>query len=358
MSGYGADGFGSRRDRDADRYAGRPQSRKHDGSSARGSGEPVDGPDDTRSRGDLPRADRAARRQRDYGDGQRRTGSDDGGDKRRSGREQGGRPDARRRGQPHGAPRRGPARGDGRDRRDGRGGRNARSDDHRGARLEGPAIPDEITADELDASVRRDLHTLDRANAELVARHLVMAGRLVDDDPVVALEHARAARERAGRIAVVREAVGISAYHAGEWAEALSELRAARRMGGGPGLIAVMADCERGLGRPQKALELGRSDEARGLDADQARELRIVLAGARLDLGQPDAAVVTLQTDDLKTARPGPEHARLFYVYAEALLAADRRRDALEWFFKSASADTEGITDAEDRVAELADQDD
>src|SRR5699024_6639490 len=298
------------------------------------------------------RDDRRERRDNGSADRDRRGGPRNarGGQDRRGGGARGGRPGPRGRDQRRGAPQ-----GGGRPRQ---GARPSRPDDHRGARLEGPAIPEEITADELDMSVRRDLHTLDRANAELVARHLVMAGRLVDEDPVEALLHARAARERAGRIAVVREAVGISAYHAGEWAEALSELRAARRMGGGPGMVAVMADCERGLGRPEKALELGRSDEARSLDEDQARELRIVLAGARLDLGQPDAAVVTLQTDDLKTSRPGPDHARLFYVYAEALLAADRRRDALEWFFKAASADTEGMTDAEDRVAELADQDD
>ncbi len=215
-------------------------------------------------------------------------------------------------------------------------------------------MPDSVTADELDTAVRRDLRTLDRANAESVARHLVMAGRLVDEDPETALTHARAARERAGRIAAVREAVGISAYHAGEWAEALSELRAARRMGGGPGMLAVMADCERGLGRPERAVELARSDEARALAGDDAIELKIVVAGARMDMGRPDAAVVTLQGGDLDPAKTGSAYARLFYVYADALLKSDRRREALEWFLNSAAADEEGETDAEERVSELS----
>ncbi|MDN5760523.1 MAG: hypothetical protein L0H59_18715 [Tomitella sp.] len=228
------------------------------------------------------------------------------------------------------------------------------SGQRRGGRADEPAIPETVTADELDKTVRRDLQSLDRKNAESVARHLVMAGTLVDSDPEAALAHARAARERAGRIAAVREAVGISAYHAGEWAESLSELRAARRMAGGPGLVAVMADCERGLGRPERAIELGRSDEARALTGDQAIELRIVVAGARMDLGKPDAAVVSLQGEDLDPSQTGSTHARLFYAYADALLAADRPREACEWFLNSASADVDGETDAEDRVAELS----
>ncbi len=206
---------------------------------------------------------------------------------------------------------------------------------------------------DLDGAVRRDLLSLDKRNAEAVARHLVMASRLLEDDPRAALAHARAARGRAGRIAVVRETAGVVAYHAGEWAEALSELRAARRMSGGAGLLAVMADAERGLGRPERAIELGRSDEAAALTGDDASELRIVVAGARMDLGQYDQAVVTLQTPDLDPERTGTPAARLFYAYADALAAAGRTADALTWFLNSAAADVENDTDAEERVAEL-----
>ncbi|MGN5240375.1 MULTISPECIES: tetratricopeptide repeat protein [unclassified Rhodococcus (in: high G+C Gram-positive bacteria)] len=223
----------------------------------------------------------------------------------------------------------------------------------REARPDEPDLPDDIEASELDPTIRRDLLSLDKANANAVARHLVMAGRLIDDDPRTALSHARAARQRAGRIAVVREAAGITAYHAGEWAEALSELRAARRMSGGTGLLAVMADCERGLGRPEKAVELGRSEDARKLTGEEASELRIVVAGARMDLGQIDQAVVTLQTPDLDPERVGTPAARLFYAYADALVAAGRTDEGLQWFLHSAAADLEGVTDAEDRVEEL-----
>nr|WP_081830653.1 hypothetical protein [Rhodococcus sp. UNC363MFTsu5.1] len=226
--------------------------------------------------------------------------------------------------------------------------------ERRAPRPEEPDLPEDVQAGELDPAVRRDLLSLDKSNANAVARHLVMASKLIDDDPRLALAHARAARQRAGRVAVVRETAGITAYHAGEWAEALSELRAARRMAGGPGLLAVMADCERGLGRPERAIELGRSDEARTLSGDEATELRIVVAGARMDLGQFDQAVVTLQTPELDAAKEGPTAARLFYAYADALVAAGRVEDGLKWFLNSAAADHDGDTDAEDRVAELS----
>jgi tetratricopeptide (TPR) repeat protein len=216
-----------------------------------------------------------------------------------------------------------------------------------------PALTDDITAAGLDADVRRDLRGLQRDTADAVARHLVAAGQLVDEDPQLALEHARFARAKASRIAVVREAAGIAAYHAGEWAEALGELRAARRMGGGPGHLAVMADIERALGRPERALELSRGPEVRELDRAESIELAIVAAGARRDLGELDAAVVSLQIPELDPARREPWSARLFYAYADNLLAAGREADALQWFVHAADVDGDGETDAAQRIAEL-----
>ena len=209
-----------------------------------------------------------------------------------------------------------------------------------------PPLPDDVTAAELDAEVRRDLRGLQKETAETVARHLVAAGSLVDDDPDGALAHARYARYRASRIASVREAAGIAAYHAGEWTEALGELRAARRMGGGPGHLAVMADIERALGRPERAVDLARSPESRELSRAEAIELAIVAAGARRDLGELDAAVVGLQLPELDPARREPWSARLFYAYADNLAAAGREPEAVQWFVHAADVDDAGETDA------------
>ncbi|ODR03474.1 hypothetical protein BHQ20_00795 [Mycobacterium intermedium] len=210
-----------------------------------------------------------------------------------------------------------------------------------------------MEAKQLSPEIRRELSTLDRATADAVARHLVAAGHLLDEDPQTALSHARAARARSSRIAAIREAVGIAAYHCGDWSQALAELRAARRMGSKSSLLALIADCERGLGRPERAIELARGAEAAELSGDDADELRIVAAGARADLGQLEQALTVLSTPQLDPARTGSTAARLFYAYAETLLALGRDDEALQWFLRSAAADTEGVTDAEDRVGEL-----
>lgn len=183
-----------------------------------------------------------------------------------------------------------------------------------------------------------------------MANHLVAATAMAEDEPELAWHHARAARSKGGRIAVVRETVGLVAYRAGEWAEAISELRAARRMGGGPGHLPVMADCERAMGNPERAIELSRSAEADELDDDASLEMKIVVAGARADLGQTDAALVMLETSGVGDPDADP---RLLYAYADLLLGVERREEAIEWFLKAADADDEGDTDAEERVAEL-----
>lgn len=216
-----------------------------------------------------------------------------------------------------------------------------------------PPLPDDVTGDELDRAVRAELASLASLNAQAVRRHLVMAGRLLDEDPEAAYAHAVAARNRAGRVAAVREAAGLAAYATERYAEALAELRAARRMSGDQSLLPLMADCERGLGRPERALAIASSPDADRLDAASRIELLIVASGARRDLGQPDAALLLLQGPELRPGRRRPWSARLFYAYAEALLAAGRRSEAVTWFGHAAAADDEDETDAEERLVEL-----
>ncbi|WP_242911205.1 tetratricopeptide repeat protein [Actinomadura terrae] len=217
-----------------------------------------------------------------------------------------------------------------------------------------PLLPDEVTGEELDADARLELRTLPKDLATKVARHLVMAGQLSEEEPEKAYKHARAARRLASRVGIVREAAGLAAYRAEEWGEALAELRAARRLSAGDeSYLPVMADCERGLGRPERALELVKAPEAARLDAMGRVELRIVESGVRRDLGQYDAAVVTLQIPELRDRRLRPWSARLFYAYADALVEAGREDEASDWFARSAAADRDGETDAAERYAEL-----
>lgn len=214
-------------------------------------------------------------------------------------------------------------------------------------------LPDDVDPRELDPDARKELRSLTKEAAALVARHLVMAGRLLDDDPEQALAHARAARAMAARIGVVREAVGLAAYAMGQWTEALAELRASRRISGRPDHLAVFADCERALGRPERALAYADDPAVPGLPQEERVELVIVLAGARSDLGQQDAAVLMLQEPAHRTSAQRAWAARLWYAYADALLGAAREPEAREWFSRVAEVDVEGATDAVDRLMTL-----
>ena len=214
-------------------------------------------------------------------------------------------------------------------------------------------LPDDVEPRMLDPEARKELRTLSREAADLVARHLVMTGQLLDEDPERALAHARAARALAGRVGVVREATGLAAYAAGEWSEALSELRAARRITGQAEHLGVAADCERAMGRPERALAYADDPDVPRLAQDQRVELVIVLAGARRDMGQVDAAVLLLQDPARRTSDKRPWAARLWYAYADALLVANRPAEARDWFGKAATVDVDGQTDAGDRLLEL-----
>ena len=220
-----------------------------------------------------------------------------------------------------------------------------------------PELPEEADLSLLDPEIKAELRSLPKGLAEIIGRHLAAAGLLIDEEPELALEHARYARSKAARVGVVREAAGLTAYFADEWAEALSELRAARRMMPGPGHLAIMADCERALGRPERAIDLAKDPAVKDLSQEDEIELRIVAAGARRDMGQLEAAVVALQGPDLDPGQRTPYSARLFYAYADNLAAAGRTEEAVKWFLNAAEADDEGETDAAERAFELTQED-
>lgn len=179
----------------------------------------------------------------------------------------------------------------------------------------------------LDRDVRGRLRTLSKDSAERVGRHLVMVGRLLQSDPELAYEHAQAAVRRGGRVDVVREAAGLAAYRTGRYGEALRELRTVRRLNGSPEHLAVMADCERGLGRPERALVVAQDPQAAELSAEAMVELAMVVSGARLDLDEPEAALAALATPQVRAAT-GVLGARAAQARATALDACGRHDEA------------------------------
>ena len=242
-----------------------------------------------------------------------------------------------------------------------RGGARARDDADRRERTERseprirePHVPDDITVADLDPAVQNELRTLPEGLAEIVGRHLAAAdAALVDEDIPRAREHIAAARRRAGRVSVVREAAGVVAYLAGDYAEAIAELRAVRRMSGSADYVPMMADCERGLGRPRRALDLLKEIDLRSVDDATRVEVALVAAGARADLGQIDAALILLQSPDLARLPAGGPRARLEYARAELLAQSGREDEARDWLLRAAESDVDGVTDAAERVEEM-----
>ncbi len=218
---------------------------------------------------------------------------------------------------------------------------------------DGPELPAEITGQELDRSITAQLKGLPEKLAQRVARHLAAAGALIDDEPETAYQHTLAAKARAPRLAVVREAAGEAAYAAGHYAEALADLRAAKRMNGATAYLPIMADCHRALGHPDQALKLAKSPSVANFAPEAKAEMTIVEAGARRDLGQMDAALRTLELAPLQSKSRSSWVVRLRYAYADALEAAGRDTDALAWFHRTYAIDGEQLTDAADRAEAL-----
>ncbi len=217
-----------------------------------------------------------------------------------------------------------------------------------------------MQAKELDRVARAQLKTLEKENADEIARHLVMVARLIDSDPVLAHQHALSAARRGGRIAVVRETLAITAYSTEDFALALRELRTYRRISGKDDQLPLMVDSERGLGRPDRALELGRSVPRSSLPVEVQVLLAIAMSGARLDLGQPDAALVELQIPQLDPARAFAWSPALFDAYATVLEELGRTDEAEVWFRRAEVADEalEGRdAEPEDDVMEIVEED-
>jgi hypothetical protein len=205
-------------------------------------------------------------------------------------------------------------------------------------RHDDPVIPEDVAANQLDRAARTELKTLSKDNADWVAKHLVMAGRLIDTDAALAHRHALAAARRAGRIGVVRETTAITAYATGDFALALRELRTYRRITGRDDQLPLMVDSERGVGRPQQALELGRSVPRASLDPAVQASLAIAMSGARLDLGQPELALTELEIPQLDPEVAYSYSPALFDAYATVLEELGRTEEAEQWWARSERA--------------------
>lgn len=222
-----------------------------------------------------------------------------------------------------------------------------------------PEVPDDVTPQQLDRVALNELKTLSKENAEGVARHLVMAARLIEEDPHLAHSHALSAARRAGRIGVVRETLAITAYAIEDFGLALRELRTYRRITGRDDQLPMMVDSERGLGRPEKALELGRSVARSTLAVPVQVELAIAMSGARLDLGDAAAALAELEISQLEPEKAFSYSPGLFDAYATVLEELGRQTEADQWFARAEQAEEalDGVDGDEDTIEVVEEED-
>ncbi|GAA3777564.1 hypothetical protein GCM10022240_31150 [Microbacterium kribbense] len=201
----------------------------------------------------------------------------------------------------------------------------------RDERGQDPELPDDITPKDLAPAARNELKTLSKENADRVARHLAMAAELIDENPALAHEHALAASRHAGRIPVARETVAITAYRIGDYALALRELRTYRRLSGREDQIALMVDSERGVGRPERALEVGRSVDRAALPTDVRVHLAIAMSGAWLDQGDAHRAFQELEIPEADPAHAFEWSPELFSARAIVLAELGRADESAHW---------------------------
>ncbi|MGV8852987.1 MAG: hypothetical protein ACOH1M_10525 [Rhodoglobus sp.] len=218
-----------------------------------------------------------------------------------------------------------------------------------------PEIPEGITPKMLDRIALNELKTLSKENADGVALHLVMVSQLIETDPELAHQHAISAARRAGRIGVVRETLAITAYATEDYALALRELRTYRRISGRDDQLPMMVDSERGLERPERALELGRSVRRSTLSTGVQVELAIAMSGARLDLGQAEEALVELQIPQLDPTKAFSYSPALFGAYGTVLEELGRDEEAAMWFDRADVA-ADALNDDDDATIEVIEE--
>lgn len=147
-----------------------------------------------------------------------------------------------------------------------------------------------------------------------------------------AIEALLKGKTKAPRSIYVREMLGLAYYHLERYREAAREFAAYRRMSDRRDRDPELADCERALGRPEKAVEILADISAQDVTDEILTEGLIVAAGALLELDRPADAVSTLERGPLRPKSVEPHHLRLWYALADALEAAGRRADSRAWW--------------------------
>lgn len=220
-----------------------------------------------------------------------------------------------------------------------------------------PKMPKGIEWRMLTTDDRERLRGLSKEHAENIGLHILAAYTLEESNPELALEHAKWVARQASRIDFARETLAFVAYRQGDYKLALREFRTAFRMNGFLDYLPFIADCERGMGEPKKAIEVAASDDAKYLRGEAKAEMFLVYAGALGDLKMWDKAIEIVHTLGRSKGLAGEYRMRAVqaeqYFLEEAgrtdeAIALDRLLDKLELQY----ADVEDDETSDDLVVE------
>ena len=192
-----------------------------------------------------------------------------------------------------------------------------------------PVMPKGLEWNMLSKDERERLRGLSKEHAENIGLHILAAYTLEADDPQAAIAHAKWAAKQASRVDIARETLAMVAYRQGDYKLALREFQTAFRMNGYLDYLPFMADCERGLDKPKKAIEIALSDNAKRLTGEAKAEMFLVYAGALNDMGMVDQAIEVVSK----------------LVHAKGLAGEYRMRaaQAEQYFLSKAGRDDEAV---------------
>jgi len=191
-----------------------------------------------------------------------------------------------------------------------------------------PKMPKGMEWSMLSKDERERLRGLSKEHAENIGLHILAAFALEESDPELALEHAKWVARQASRIDFARETLAFVAYRQGDYKLALREFRTAYRMNGFLDYLPFIADCERGVGEPKKAVELALSDEGKQLHGAPKVEMFLVYAGALGDLEMWDKAIEVVHTVGRSQGLPGEYRMRAVQAEQYFLEEAGRSKEA------------------------------
>lgn len=201
---------------------------------------------------------------------------------------------------------------------------------------ERPRLPREVHADVRATAPAGSVDDLARALG--AAEEAIARG-----DAARAVELLSWAKSVASRSWAVREGLGIALYLEGRYGEAQRELLTYRRLSGRHDQNHLLADCARAGGKVDQAVEHVEAMIDAGVDEDRVAEGLIVVAGARLEAGEPDGALGVLRRVELDVEEPQPYHVRLWHLAARASRQAGQEAAAERWRARIAAVDADAL---------------